>query len=113
MVFWRAAPVRVSEAGVVWGVTFDCATFMDRGLNVLSSSTYLAGAPEGVREEDALWRLLRCERGADGAHLQGTAMGREVVGGGGSGGGGGRWLKGLGAARWQEANSRGHGVAEL
>ncbi len=42
----------VLGVGGAGGGTFDCASFMDRGLNVRSSVLYLVGAVEEALEEE-------------------------------------------------------------
>ncbi len=55
--------------------TFDCASFMDRGLNVRSSVLYLVGAVEEALEEEGgeLFGAALLELGAAGAGEEGAA----------------------------------------
>jgi len=51
-VFLRLGPAGVSGGGGVGVAFFDCASFIDRGLNVQSSVSYLVGVLEEAREEE-------------------------------------------------------------
>ncbi len=50
--FRRAGPASVSGVSGVGGAFFDCASFIDRGLNVQSTLLYLVGTLDEALEEE-------------------------------------------------------------
>ena len=72
-VFFRLGGAAVLGMAGAGGGLFDCASFMDRGLNVRSSVLYLGGAVEEALEEDggevfgaALLKLVAAGEGEEG-----------------------------------------------
>ncbi len=72
-VFFRSGGASVLGVAGAGGSLFDCASFMDRGLNVRSSVLYLVGAVEEALEKEggeffgaALLKLVAAGEGEEG-----------------------------------------------
>ena len=104
-VFFRLGGAVVLGVAGAGGGTFDCASFMDRGLNVRSSVLYLVGAVEEALEEEggelfgaALLELVAAGEGEEG--LAGLGEGGEEGAELGELGGAAAVLEGVEVAGW-------------